>query len=194
MAKECFCCNKKIGLLSGSYFDGEMCDLCYQRFGGYRVALVEGKNDINEYIEQYTNIKKIIDKQPESESIKERAKKLFYECIDNKYKMVSGESFEIALQKKNQAEKKEENRINYANSFNEFYEYDVETVINANHGTVDKEKMKEILSSYSRKGYRLHTIYSNELGKNALSLLGFGVNSTASEDVMIFERRIQNLD
>ncbi len=37
-------------------------------------------------------------------------------------------------------------------------------------------------------------MYSNELGKNALSLLGVGVNSTACEDVMIFERRIQNLD
>ena len=59
---------------------------------------------------------------------------------------------------------------------------------------MDKERMKQILTDYSRKGYRLHTIYSNELGKNALSVLGFGVNSTACEDVMIFERRVKELE
>lgn len=37
-------------------------------------------------------------------------------------------------------------------------------------------------------------MYLNELGKNAISLLGFDVNSTACEDVLIFERRVPNLE
>jgi len=37
-------------------------------------------------------------------------------------------------------------------------------------------------------------INSNELGKNAIRILGFGINATACEDVMIFERRVQHLE
>lgn len=99
------------------------------------------------------------------------------------------------------AEEKEQERIeheirrqDFAKSFNEFYEYDVVTIINENHGTVDKEKMMRILSDYAKRGWKLHTMYSNELGKNALMILGFGSNSTACEDVLIFERRIADFD
>lgn len=90
-------------------------------------------------------------------------------------------------------EQLEVEKINYAKSFNEFFEYDVVTVINKDHGTIDQQEMMRILSDHAKKGWKLHTIYSNELGKNALSVLGLGVNSTASEDVLIFERRIPKI-
>ena len=93
-----------------------------------------------------------------------------------------------------QEQEKERQHVSFAKSFNEFYEYDVVTIINENHGTVDKEKMMKILSDHAKNGWKLHTMYSNELGKNALSLMGFGVNATACEDVMIFERRVKELD
>lgn len=79
----------------------------------------------------------------------------------------------------------------YANSLGEFYEYNVITAVNTVDGRTDAEKMKRIIEEQARKGWRLHTVYSNVLGKNAISLLGIGINSTASEDVMIFERRIR---
>lgn len=97
-------------------------------------------------------------------------------------------------EKQRQLEQLEIEKVNYAKSFNEFFEYDVVTVINENHGTIDKQEMMKILSEHAKKGWKLHTIYSNELGKNALSVLGLGVNSTASEDVLIFERRIPKID
>ena len=50
-----------------------------------------------------------------------------------------------------------------------------------------------LLAEHAKDGWKLHTIYSNELGKNAVSLLGFGTNSTACEDVLIFERRVESL-
>lgn len=87
--------------------------------------------------------------------------------------------------------KAEKQRQEFAKSFNEFYEYDVVTIINENHGKIDKERMMRVLADHAAKGWRLHTIYSNELGKNALSVVGVGVNSTASEDVLIFERRVE---
>ena len=89
---------------------------------------------------------------------------------------------------------KEIEHQSFAKSFNEFYEYDVVTILNANHGQVDKTKMKQVLTDYARAGWKLHTMYSNELGKNAVALLGLGVNSTACEDVLIFERRIRGTE
>ena len=81
----------------------------------------------------------------------------------------------------------------FAKSFGEHYEYDVVTIINEGHGQIDKQKMLKVLSERAQQGWKLHTIYSNELGKNAISLLGLGVNSTACEDVLIFERRVENI-
>ena len=86
----------------------------------------------------------------------------------------------------------EANRACYALNSEGLYEYDIVTVINELHGEIDKGKMLSILSEKAKNGWKLHTIYSNELGKNAIAVLGLGINSTACEDVMIFERRLQN--
>ena len=71
------------------------------------------------------------------------------------------------------------------------YEYDVVTILNEGHGRIDTSKMRTILAQKAAQGWKLHTVYSNELGKNALMILGLGVNSTACEDVLIFEREIE---
>lgn len=84
---------------------------------------------------------------------------------------------------------RELDKINYAKSFKEYYEYDVVTIENKSTGEVKIDKLKSILTEYSSKGWKLHSIYSNELGKNAL----LGLNATASEDVLIFERRIEKI-
>lgn len=83
----------------------------------------------------------------------------------------------------------ENEKVNYAKSFNEYYEYDVVAIPNAGSGSVNIDGLENILHEYSSNGWRLHSIYSNELGKNAI----LGINSTASEDVLIFERRVEKL-
>ena len=87
----------------------------------------------------------------------------------------------------------EHQKQEFAKAYGVFYEYDVVTVLNEGHGRIDIPKMKQILTEHAMAGWKLHTIYSNELGKNALSILGLGVNATACEDVLIFERRIEKL-
>ena len=117
---------------------------------------------------------------------------------------ISDRDVELAVrlyrEKVNGIKKKEEEKVQlevkkqeYARSFNEYYEYDVVTIVNEDHGRIDKEKMLKILGTRSSQGWRLHSVYSNELGKDALRVLGFGVNSTACEDVLIFERRVEKL-
>lgn len=196
MAKECINCGGKLGFISGEHFGGLLCDNCYNSFGGMTLINLEAENDPNKYIEAYEIIAEAIDSKASFESVKDRIKQEFYNYIDTRYKRINcnGLGMHEHIQRGQETKEREIKRINYAKSLNEFYEYDVVTIINEEHGTIDKDKMMKILSDHAKNGWKLHTIYSNELGKNALMILGFGTNSTACEDVLIFERRIPDLD
>lgn len=204
MAKECINCGCKLGFLSGEHFGGLLCDNCYISFGGMALTNLDMENAPEKYIEAYERIAEAVDTKATSESAKEKIKQAFAEQIDVRYKKINSKGLGIQeyIQKeqaakeavKEAAKEREIKRVNYAKSFNEFYEYDVVTIINEDHGTIDKDNMMKILSDHAKNGWKLHTIYSNELGKNALIILGFGTNSTACEDVLIFERRVQDLD
>lgn len=78
---------------------------------------------------------------------------------------------------------------------NPFYEYDYIVVPNKPDGTTNKERIQEIISSHAMQGWRLITMYSNELGKNSMGVsvagIGGGTNTTMCEDVMVFERCIK---
>jgi hypothetical protein len=49
----------------------------------------------------------------------------------------------------------------------------------------------DVLNKKAAEGWKLHTIYSNEIGKNVIAIAGAGTNRTISEDIMVFERRIR---
>lgn len=114
-----------------------------------------------------------------------------YRIIESAIKRVYG--MERVRQEHLKKEQAEIQRQEFAHSFGEYYEYDVVTIVNEGHGRINKEKMLQVLSEHAKQGWKLHTIYSNELGKNAVHLMGLGVNSTACEDVLIFERRIEKI-
>ena len=194
MAKECIVCGKKLGFINGEQLKGNICDNCFYDIAGNMEAILERENNTENYIKYYENIQKKIDKNTFSIDKKERLNTLFFEEISYSHEKRFGIGMRASIRIKEQKKEREIKHRAYAKSLNEFYEYDVVTIINENHGTVDKTKMMNILSEHARNGWRLHTMYSNELGKSALSLLGFGVNSTACEDVLIFERRIPELD
>ena len=163
--RNCELCNNK--LATESIYDIELCEEC---FNGYMGVL---QGDF-EKIEKYSELKNF-------PYASDRAKEQIIELACLEYQKFGGIVEEVKHQ-------------NYANSFKEFYEYDVVTILNENHGQVNKAKMKQILCEYARKGWKLHTLYSNELGKNAIAFLGLGVNSTACEDVLVFERRVEHLN
>lgn len=74
---------------------------------------------------------------------------------------------------------------------NPYYEYDYIVVQNKGDGSTDKEKIAKIIKEHSFQGWRLVTMYSNEIGKNALAVGGVGANSTMCEDILLFERCIK---
>ena len=196
MAKICSNCSCKIGFSSGDHFDGLLCDNCYNELGGKLLSDIGAETQPDVFVRVYNAIVNEIDTKAGPGVDRDRIKQAFYRQFDLRCKRISNNvsGFEEYIQKGKNAIEREEKRVIYAKSFNEFYEYDVVTIINQDHGIVDKNKMMKILSEHAKNGWRLHTMYSNELGKNAVSLLGFGVNATACEDVLIFERRVQDLE
>lgn len=182
---ECVWCNKKMSLWEGvGYTFGSLCNECSE-------LREKAKDGDKNAVEQLGEYELTITDNVARQALVELCVKAAGEV---EKKRIEKDKEERRKKEEQEQIEKELQHVNYAKSFNEFYEYNVVTIINENHGTVDKEKMMKILSDHAKSGWKLHTMYSNELGKNALSILGFGVNATACEDVMIFERRIPNLD
>ena len=74
---------------------------------------------------------------------------------------------------------------------NAYYEYDYIVVENKLDGYTDKEKIAKIIREHAFQGWRLVTMYTNEIGKNAVAVGGVGANATMSEDILVFERCIK---
>lgn len=74
---------------------------------------------------------------------------------------------------------------------NPYYEYDYIVVQNKGDGSTDKERIAKIIKEHAFQGWRLITMYSNEIGKNALAVGGVGANCTMCEDILLFERCIK---
>ncbi len=74
---------------------------------------------------------------------------------------------------------------------NPFYEYDYIVVSNRADGTTDREAITEIIQGHAMQGWRLVTMYSNEIGTNEISVAGIGSNVTMCEDILVFERCIK---
>lgn len=74
---------------------------------------------------------------------------------------------------------------------NPFYEYGVEVIEDLDTGELDKKSMQSIMNLYSSNGWRLHTVFTNELGRNATSIVVASLNATICQTVLIFERCIK---
>lgn len=71
---------------------------------------------------------------------------------------------------------------------NPLYEYAVETIKDSSAlGVFNKGGLQELLLNYSLNGWKLHTAFTKELGKNAV----LGLNATIEETILIFERCIK---
>ena len=104
-------------------------------------------------------------------------------------------SEEIRKKELEDAKREEERRRQYILKINDSYEYKIERVTDNSDGTSDIDQIKHIIERYSNKGWRLHTIYSNEIGKESLvaGIGGFkgGTNATINETIIVLERLIR---
>lgn len=71
---------------------------------------------------------------------------------------------------------------------NPLYEYKIETVMDsAVLGKFDQDKVQHLINNYAINGWRLHSAFTNEVGKNA----ALGINATINQTILIFERCIK---
>lgn len=89
---------------------------------------------------------------------------------------------------------KENERITQL-SKNPIYEYQTVIVNNLETGEINQIEFQRALETWSQKGWRLHSVFNNELGKTSSSIavgfIGSNVNATIDQTVLIFERCIK---
>ena len=170
----CELCNVKKGdrIIAGM----SICNSCFTKLQGLR----NGNEDDLLFFRDPENVSKF------SQTAKEYINEVATD-IEKSHRTAE----EIILERK-QLQEVEIEKQEYAQSLFGLYEYEVVTILNKDHGRVDIRKMTELINMRARAGWKLHTVYSNELGKNALKVLGLEVNSTACEDVLIFERKVRD--
>ena len=83
-------------------------------------------------------------------------------------------------------------RINHLKSLGKdgYYEYKVISIVDKK-GSVDIERLMAELNDLGLDGWRLQCAYTNEMGKDSLQIAGFGINATADQNILIFERFVK---
>ena len=83
-------------------------------------------------------------------------------------------------------------RINHlkATGRDGYYEYKVISIVDKK-GAVDIERLMNELNDLGLDGWRLQCAYTNEMGKDSLQIAGFGINATADQNILIFERFVK---
>lgn len=93
-------------------------------------------------------------------------------------------------------QKKLEKEGNHQIFENSLFEYKVIIVNNLADGQIDQRQIQRELDTWSNDGWKLHTIFNNELGKifsaMAVGFWGTSINATIDQTVLIFERCIKS--
>lgn len=71
------------------------------------------------------------------------------------------------------------------------YEYDMAVIRDTNTGATDLKTISQTLQAKSREGWRLVTVFTNELGVNSHTTWNTTYNATIDETVLVFEREIR---
>lgn len=108
------------------------------------------------------------------------------------------EKVRLNEEKKHQAkleqEKRDQQILECELQKNSRYEYEVETLIDDASGSINTHVLKETLGKYAAEGWRLKSVFTDEIGKNSDSSgvggVSSGTNATIEQVIMIFERCI----
>ena len=75
------------------------------------------------------------------------------------------------------------------------YEYIVDSIQDNSNGSISPSQVQSLLTHYAQGGWRLHSVFRNELGRNSrqIGVGGFsgGANATMEQTILIFERCIK---
>ena len=211
----CVICKKKLGGFNGKHSLGttgmELCTTCMGKVKVMETSLTKIRN-IENLPEQYEKTKTEIDELTEDINVRNLLNKYFntiYMSKNNQYNKKEKEKHlnEYVTEKRSglsvSIDKLEDVvKENYANidfdsviAINPQYEYDVVVIQDKLFGSTNVNELKTTLIKYSLEGWRLVHIFTNEIGKNGAGAssnsIGFGLNSTIDETILIFERMLR---
>ena len=89
--------------------------------------------------------------------------------------------------------------IRYANEQlkkNPLYEYKTVIINDLSTGEIDGKAFNMALSEYAEQGWRLHSVFVNEVGKTVspMMFIQISLNATIDQTILIFERCIKTED
>ena len=105
------------------------------------------------------------------------------------------EQKKISEQQKNEQIKLFQQQMEEQIKNNPLYEYETIVINDNSDGTVNTKQIQDTLLEYSKAGWRLHSIFTNEVGKSTvgafIGFIGSNVNATIDQTIMIFESCIK---
>ena len=105
------------------------------------------------------------------------------------------EQKKISEQQKNEQIKLFQQQMEEQIKNNPLYEYETIVINDNSDGTVNTKQIQDTLLEYSKAGWRLHSIFTNEIGKSTvgafIGFVGSNVNATIDQTIIIFERCIK---
>lgn len=187
----CDICGKKLGVLSGfsasAFVNSENCSITFCDSCAHLVEAIKAGDDASYY--KATSFAHVL-KNPQTLAILDA----FYNKAKEKEAQQAAEERarqeeENIRRQKSAAELAEQVAKLKFSGADGYYEYKVVKLMdNVVAGCLNADQLMTTLNNLGLEGWRLVTAYSNELGKNALAIAGLGVNATADEHILIFER------
>ena len=105
------------------------------------------------------------------------------------------EQKKVSEQQKNEQIKLFQQQMEEQIKNNPLYEYETIVINDNSDGTVNTKQIQDTLLEYSKAGWRLHSIFTNEIGKSTvgafIGFIGSNVNATIDQTIIIFERCIK---
>lgn len=127
-------------------------------------------------------------KRKDDEDIRQKAERAFQEA-ERQRQEADRQRLNMELAQQKEAQERFQARIEHLKAMGKigYYEYKVISIVDKK-GSVDVNRLVYELNELGLDGWRLQCAYTNEMGKDALTIAGFGVNATADQNILILER------
>lgn len=117
-----------------------------------------------------------------------------YKRVMNPNEVMDMRNANERLQQEREEKQREKERQKEAQlKKNALYEYKTVIINDLSTGEIDGPAVERALLEYAEKGWRLHTIFTNEVDKTVtpMMFIQINLNATIDQTVMVFERCIK---
>lgn len=121
----------------------------------------------------------------------------FYNKVLTRQEVINNQIKEEEIRKKEEDQKKKIQIEKYSQfEKNPRFEYISVVIDDSTDGTINNSLLQAQLDKYADEGWRLHTVFTNEVNTSSIGMIGAGgigasENTTIEQTILIFERCIK---